>query len=530
MKIRVSVLFMLLVSFFALISMRTYNIGVESLEAALQSGTKTIDIAQIRGTVYDCKLRPITNAEFEYTAAAKPTQKAVAVLKKMLAYDAFKAVSERMLSGNPIAIKINARQNDCTDITVVEYPKRYSSYLACHLIGYLDSSGQGISGAEKAFNATLDSYSYTVGARFRTDAYGRVLLGEDIELVSNANKGGVALTIDREIQKITEKALDNSNINRGAAVVIDIESGAIVASVSRPAFAPDNIAESLENSDSPLINRAFLPFTVGSVFKPVVAAAAIEKGIEDYEYECTGSVMLNGVTFNCHKEDGHGKVDMRDAMAYSCNTYFISLALKTGAESIIKTAEDFGFGQETVFAPSLKSSQGNLPSLDELDSAAAIANIAFGQGALTATPLQICSATAAIARNGVFIKPWLILGEVNQDGEIINQVYSEQKKRIIGEKTARIISGFLKTVVEKGSGKRAVSDIVTVSGKTATAQTGQNQNGEEIYNAWFSGFFPSEAPKYAITVLKENGGEGALSCAPVFKDIAEGITNYEAVK
>lgn len=530
MKIRVSVLFMLLVSFFCLISFRIYTLSDESAEVALLSGTKTIDIAQIRGTVYDCNLCPITNAEFEYTAAAKPTQKALATLKKLLDYDAFKAVRERMVTGNPLAVKVNRVKNTCQDITVVEYPKRYSSSFACHLIGYLDSSGQGVSGAEKAFNAVLDSYSYTVGARFGTDAHGRVLLGEDIEVVSNANKGGVALTIDREIQRIAEQALDRANITKGAAVVIDIESGAVVASVSRPAFVPDDIAKSLADPNSPLINRAFLPFTVGSVFKPVVAAAAIEKGFEDYEYECTGSVTLNGVTFNCHKKDGHGKIDLRDAVAYSCNTYFISLSQKMGAQAIIETADAFGFGKETVFAQSLKSSQGNLPSLDELDSAAAIANIAFGQGALTATPLQICSATAAIARGGVFIKPWLILGEINRDGKIINQIYSEQKTRIISERTAKTISVFLKAVVEKGSGKRAFSDIVSVSGKTATAQTGQSRDGEEIFNAWFSGFFPSENPQYAVTVLKEDGGEGALSCAPVFKDIAEGITNYRAPK
>ena len=89
------------------------------------------------------------------------------------------------------------------------------------------------------------------------------------------------------------------------------------------------------------------------------------------------------------------------------------------------------------------------------------------------------------------------------------------------------MEGFLEKVVEYGSGSRAESDLVSVAGKTATAQTGKTENGEEIYNAWFAGYFPADKPEYAIAILKENGGEGALSCAPVFKTIAEKITAHD---
>lgn len=527
MKLRVSVALLLLAAVFALVGFRTYEIGAEAVDAAYSGGSKTIDIAEIRGTVYDCNMNPITNAETEYTAAAKPTQKAVAALKKVLTYDAFKAVSDRMLSGNPVTVSVKNAACECSDVKVISYPKRYSSVFACHLIGYLGSSGQGISGVESAFNELLASYSYDISVRFQSDAQSRVLLGEEIEVNSGAAFGGIALTVDADIQRIAENALDEAGVECGAAVVIDIESGAIRASASRPAFDPDNIAESLENKNSPLINRAFLPFTVGSVFKPVVAAAALENGVKSFEYECTGSVTLNGVTFNCHEENGHGVIGMKDAVAYSCNTYFIALARKIGADAIIETAADFGFGKETVFADGIKSSGGNLPSADELDSQAAIANIAFGQGALTATPVQICAAMASIARGGIYIEPWLIKGEVNADGKLINRVYNENKTRIVSEKTADILKEYLLAVVEQGSGRRAKSEAVTCGGKTATAQTGNVENGEEIYNAWFAGYFPADNPRYAVAILKEDGGEGAVSCAPIFKTVAEEITELE---
>jgi len=527
MKLRVTLALLLLSGVFLLTAVRTYKISTEVLHAANSGGAKTVDVAEIRGTVYDCNLNPITNAGVEYTAAAKPTQKAVAALKKVLTYDSFKAVSERMLSGKPLTVGVNDASCECGDVKIVSYPVRYESVFACHLTGYLDSSGKGVSGVEKAFNDLLNSYSYTVSVRFNSDATGRVLLGEEIEVVSEVNKGGIALTVDRDIQQIAENAMDEANVEKGAAVIIDIESGSLKACVSRPAFDPENVALSLEDENYPFINRAFLPFSVGSVFKPVVAAAAIENGIKEFEYDCTGSVMLNGVTFNCHEENGHGLLDMNDALAYSCNTYFIALARKIGADNIIKTASDFGFGKETVFADGISSSAGNLPSADEIDSQAAIANLAFGQGALTATPVQICAAMASIARNGIYIEPWLIGGEVNSDGELTNRIYSESKTRIISEATANALKEYLLAVVEKGSGRRAKSESVICGGKTATAQTGKIKNGSEIYNAWFAGYFPADNPRYAVAILKEDGGEGALSCAPIFRAIAEAITELE---
>ncbi|MBR6785382.1 MAG: penicillin-binding protein 2 [Clostridia bacterium] len=526
MKKRAATVFFLLAVMFAGLGARVLNLSNGALAVASSGTGVRFDIASLRGTIYDCNLKPLTNAEFRYKAIAKPTQKALAALEKELDAETFLAVKEKMLAGEAVCVEVDSDACNGQDITVVAYPRRYTPY-ACHIIGYCGYDGSGVSGAEKSFDSLLASGNCEITARIGTDANGRVLLGEKAEVQSEGEcESGVVLTIDADIQKIVEDALDASGAERAAAMVIDVETGAIKACVSRPLFSQYDVASALDNPDSPLINRAFLPFSVGSVFKPVVAASALENGVDSsFSYVCTGSVNHNGVTFKCHKKDGHGELDMRGALANSCNTYFIALALETGAENIIATAESFGYGKETVLADSIKSKSGNLP--ETVDSDAAAANLSFGQGELTATPLQICVMTAAIANGGYYVEPYIVEGEVGSDGAFIKKSSYSERRQIIDPETAKQLQSFLETVVEEGSGKRAKTEAVTCAGKTATAQTGKSEGGEEIYNAWFAGYFPAEEPQYAVVILKENGGEGAISCAPVFKEIAENITDLK---
>ena len=452
MKKRAVTVFFLLSSFFACLAFRAADIASDIQTATVSGSGIRFDVAELRGTVYDCNLQPLTNGETLYKAVAKPTQKAMAALEKELGVSEFLHVKEKMLAGEAVCVDVSSDSCNGQDICVVEYPGRYGSY-ACHLIGYCGFDGNGVSGAEKAFNDQLESGSVTVTARIDADANGRVLLGEKIEIQNSVFPvQGEVITVDRDIQKTVEDALDSSGVRCAAAVVTDVETGAIKACVSRPSFSQYDLASALDDPDSPLINRAFLPFSVGSVFKTVVSAAALENGVKsDFSYECTGGVTLNGVTFNCHKKDGHGVLDMKGAVANSCNTYFIALALETGAQNIIKTAEKFGFGKETLLAEGIKSRSGNLP--DGTDSDAATANLSFGQGELTATPLQICAMMAAVANGGCYVEPYLVEGEVDADGVFVKKYNYSERKQIISDVTAEQLQSFLEAVVEQGSGR-----------------------------------------------------------------------------
>lgn len=512
------------------LSIRIIDISANSVQVGSRVSTKSIDLATVKGTIYDCRFRPITNAESDIYVAAKPSDRAIAELRKILSNEVFESVKERMSKGKPIAVKSEKAAGNSEDILTVYVPKRYeNSSFACHIIGYTDGENNGVCGIEKAYNKLLSSDIRTPGVRFSTDANGRAMLGEGITLEDNEIPGtGVVLTVDKDIQRITETALDESGAECAAAVVTDIESGAIRACVSRPAFDRNNLADALNNENSPLINRAFLAFSVGSVFKPVVAAAALENGIDgSFEYNCTGNVTYNGVTFNCHKRDGHGILDMEGALANSCNTYFIALGNETGADNIIETAVKFGFGKPSSFAVGMKSASGYLPKENELDSKAALANLSFGQGKLLATPVQICSMMSAIANGGNFTEPYLVEGETDKQGNFIRTSKLKRQKKIISERTSDLLEKYLRSVVTDGSGKNAGSEFFEVSGKTATAQTGKTENGNEICNSWFAGYFPSDNPRYAIVIMKENGEGGSVSCAPVFKAIAEAIFHAE---
>ncbi len=508
------------------LSVRIISLSGNEVQVGKTVSAKSIDLVTLRGTIYDCNLNPVTNADTDIYVAAKPSNEAIAILKGVLNPDVFESIKDRLSKGKPVAVKFGTAVENTENIKSFYVPKRYGDdAFACHIIGYLGADGTGVSGIEKSFDSFLSAEIKTARIRFSADANGRTMLGEEISVEDNEiPKNGVVLTIDKDIQKITEIALDRSGAECAAAVVMEIKSGAVRACVSRPAFDRNRLAEALNDKNSPLINRAFLAFNVGSVFKPVVAAAALENGVAaDFEYNCTGNVTYNGVTFNCHKRSGHGYLDMQGALANSCNTYFIALANKTGADSIIETAKRFGFGKQITLAEGMKSAKGYLPSEGDIDSKASLANLSFGQGQLLATPLQICSMTATLANNGICVYPYLVEGETDSSGNFIRIKHYREKTRVISENTAKLLKKFLRSVVTDGSGKNAASEYVLTAGKTATAQTGRIENGNEIYNSWFLGYFPADNPEYAVVIMREKGEGGSTDCAPVFRMIAETV-------
>ncbi|MGN0674279.1 MAG: peptidoglycan D,D-transpeptidase FtsI family protein [Oscillospiraceae bacterium] len=400
-----------------------------------------------------------------------------------------------------------------------------SNQLAPHLIGYT-SDNKGVYGIEKAFDDFLrDNFSVN-SAKFQIDAVGSVLNGLEKEVAfAEPLECGIITTIDKNIQQICENAA--KSLNRGAIVVMDVKSGEIKAMVSCPDFDTTDIEASLDDPESPFVNRALSAYSVGSIFKLVTAAAAIEQGISpEYSYSCTGSIDVNGQIFNCHKWGGHGEIDMDTAIVQSCNTYFIALSEYLDKNMYIETAEKLGFGKGIKLCDNIISAAGTIQTEKDLAVEAERANMSFGQGKLTATPLQICRMTAAIANDGVINTPVLIKGIRNNDGTT-DYCSIETGERVLSYETAKKLKLYmLKTVRAENSMSDPEKTIA--AGKTSTAQTGKfNDNGNEILNCWFTGYFPSYSPRYAVTVLVEDGISGNVSAGPIFKEIADEITEYE---
>ncbi len=500
----------------------------EYAQTAESNNSIKLTINSSRGEIYDCNMKKLVNTQITYYAAAKPIALALSALEPYVTDSELSKITERMSSGYPVCTEVSASSIDCDDITVFSTYSRYAvNQTAVHILGYLDGASSGAAGIEKSYNNLLSSSSKECSVSFPVDAKGRVLAGGTVTVKNSRSTSGsgVVTTIDKDIQALTEQAMEDNNIECGAAVVLDIETGEIRAIASVPTYDPKNVAASLKDEDSPFINRALTAYSVGSVFKCVIAAAAIDQGgLEDFKYECTGKTVINGTVFNCHEDKGHGLIGLSYAMAHSCNTYFINLAQKIEKERIIEIAQKMGFGEETVLADGIVSAAGNLPTLKELDSPAAVANIAFGQGSLLATPIQIAKMTACIANGGKLIEPTLIKSIVDESGNVIQKKSDAVPEVVLSESTANKVKELLIYTVESGSGSYGRPDNTTAGAKTATAQSGIYEDGIELYNTWFSGFFPAENPKYVITVLRENGESGSMDCGPVFKQIAEGIT------
>ncbi len=521
------VLFCCVLLCIGLLPVRMIHIGLDYLQAGHVQSSKSIIISESRGMIYGRNLEPLVADISNTLSVVKPTVRALNSLKTVLDKAQLDAVGDELSKSNPVLLNIG-NTADCDDILSVPVYNRYNyKSLATHIIGYLDDGGEhGVSGIEKSFDSFLCENSGDLRVRFHVNANGNFLQGADVEIENNnyRSSAGVVLTVDKKMQSAVEMAMDACEIKKGAAVMLDVNSGGITAMVSRPDFNRDNIAAAVDDKNLPLFNRTLGSYPVGSVFKPLVAAAALEKGIKaSYEYFCNGSVKVDSNTFNC--TSSHGTVNMVSAIAYSCNCYFVNLIEKTGCEDVLSLASQLGFGKSITLADGISTYSGNLPVDSELDSRAARALLSFGQGSLTANILQVASLYAAIA-TGEYYEPYLIEGMIDSIGNGVDYHKTKAPYKLFSKSTSEMLSTFLELAVREGTGEKAVVDGIRVCGKTATAQSGDFVQGKERLVTWFAGFYPYEKPEYVLVVMCEDGQSGAVDCAPVFsKAVTEILYN-----
>lgn len=496
------------------------------ISASSRQGRYRITQTAEYASIYDINGRRLNNRSYEYYALVDPCgSNAIDYMSYVIDKESY----DEGMSGNlPFLCRVSAECAEIKELTVLRKAIRTDAdQPAKHIIGYADDAA-GICGIEYSFDKLLRENKAQNKAVFSVNAVGNVLDGlySNVEAAGEV-KAGVITTLELDIQNICESSFRTSGCKKGAIVVMDIKTGEIRACASFPEYNPLELEKSLDDNNMPFINRAFSAYSVGSIFKLVTASAALESGIStEYTYDCGGSINVNGQLFNCHKWGGHGEIAMNDAMVLSCNPYFIALSEYIPLKQYLSVASAYGFGEPAELCDGLNSEAGYLPSAEELEVAAERGNFSFGQGKLSATPLQICRMTAAIANNGISCKPRLIAGTIDGNG-VFTEMPREKHHRIISTKNARILRGFMEnTVLAENSLSR--SDIVSCGGKTSTAQTGRFfEDGTEKLNCWFTGYFPAEKPKYAVTILIEEKNSGNSAAAPVFKSIAEGIAKTE---
>lgn len=491
-------------------------------QAAARQSTYTLEVCQSRGVIYDCQGQRLVNDQLRYLAAVLPSNESAAALRSQFA--SANLWREQMSSRAPFLLEVDTDAVQGENVEVFSVPERYSmNYTAVHIVGYVDADGVGQTGIERIYQDFLERSGEKIKVRYQIDAIGRALTGSGVEILREGNPSdGVVLTLHKGLQQACERILSGAGV-KGAILVMDLADGGLRAVASAPGFDPRNVAGSMDDPDSPLINRALGAYAVGSTFKLLIAAAALEQGISPKQtYTCDGWLDVSGQIFKCNQLAGHGEIDMEQAIAHSCNCYFIQLARQIGAQSLREMAIRFGFSQADMLAETLQTAKGTLPDAEQLENPAELANFGFGQGLLTATPVQICKMLAAIADGGKLLSPRLIEG-IYTNGTLQKEA-SFSANQVLSEKTAGLLREFMKTVVREGSGKLAIPKTGGAGGKTASAQTGIfDEQGEEIVHAWFGGFYPEKDPRFAIVVFVENGQSGNQVAAPLFSQVADSL-------
>ena len=404
----------------------------------------------------------------------------------------------------------------------------------------------GKSGLEKQFEDELRGHGGNI--KLEVNAYGRIM--KEIERKNGIEGKSLYLTIDSRLQKFAQDAFGD---NSGAAVVLDVHSGEILAFVSVPSFDPNLFTKGISHADwnkllnnerNPLTNKAISgQYSPGSTFKIVVALAALEAGVIDKNttFDCTGSMKLGNHLFHCWKHSGHGEQNVVEALKNSCDIFFYEVALQLGIEKIADMARKLGMGKATNVGLD-NEKNGLIP--DEAwkmakygekwqQGESVIAGI--GQGYVLATPLQLVTMVSRVVNGGYEIKPTFQKLSLQDKGKIRKINISRKNIEIVKQGMFEVVNS------KKGTANTAQFDIdgIKMGGKTGTTQVRritleERRKGilkdEDLpwrlrNHALFVGYAPQDKPKYAVAVVVEHGSSGSGVAAPIASKILQ-----EAIK
>ena len=360
------------------------------------------------------------------------------------------------------------------------------------------------------------------------------------------------LTIDARLQTLAEQLLGTEF---GAIVAIETTTGDVLAMASRPVFDPNALSREMtakqwdrivQDEGHPLTNRATQgQYPPGSTFKIIVAAAGLETGTVNTgtKVRCAGGFPFGGRVYRDWKVQGHGVMDVVDAIVDSCDVFFYTIGQRLGIDTMADFAERFGLGHETgVELPSERA--GIVPSTawktrvrNEIWLPGETISAAIGEGYTTVTPMQMAMVMATVAGNGESFRPRVVRAiKERATGQMLELPSVPRPKLTLKRETYELLHESLEGVVTRGTAGRARSPLVGIAGKTGTAQTAalkdERKKEHEIPkklrdHAWFVSYAPAEAPQIAVAVLVENMGHGGSWAAPMAKQMIETYVKFK---
>ena len=413
----------------------------------------------------------------------------------------------------------------------------------------------GKTGLEKSFEQKLIGSNSV--ERYEVNAYGRRI--SQLAFQKGDKGETIKLTIDTKIQELTNELLKEK---AGSICVMDIFTGAIIAMHSSPSFDPNSFVFGISQDEwqlirnnpmKPLVNKSLSGnYSPGSTIKPIVALSALENEIikPDFTVQCKGHknpLELYGQTYHCWKKEGHGFVNLREAMKQSCDTYFYEVARRLGVDRLSVTAKKFGLGQK-VFKDVFDNEKNGLVPNTEWKKNALGRNwvlgetiiTGIGQGFIQTTPIQLCLMTAQIANGGYKIYPKIVANDDNQYADKFTPLYKKSRNIKIVQDAM-----FSSTNEVRGTSYRSRLDDpkYRFAGKTGTSQVKKITERdreldlktfeipyEERDHALYVAFGPYKSPRYALSIIIEHGGSGGTVAAPLAKELFKMIVDRHEIR
>jgi penicillin-binding protein 2 len=587
-RVIVSAIIMLLVTL--ILILRLFNLQVTKhdyyLEEALGNQMQNLPITPIRGDILDRNGKILATNEFSYRLTITP-EKTVNLndtlieleINNLITYKDIKKFTKnlsRYKKFNNIPIKFNLSEssvasfllnNQLSGVEVEPYFHRVYPYgsSSAHIIGYVSSMNKeekrifdkenyngtsfvGKVGIEKQYEKLLHGKSGV--KQIERNVAGRIV---DTKIITPSVAGlDIYLNIDIELQLKAESLLGDS---RGVIALINVRDGSILSLVSTPSFDPNWFVNGISierysalsnNQNLPLFDRSIKGlYPPGSTIKPMVALAGLELNNITVKHStfCPGYYKLNNYSrkFNDWKRSGHGQMDVIEAIAQSCDVFFYDLAFNMGIDQIHDSLSYFQFGKKTgIDLPGelggiLPSREWKKINKEEPWYRGETLITGIGQGFMTASPLQLALATAAIANKGQLLTPQVMMHSQSKKGNIFEEQNLKAQQIPIKDidNWELIIEAMKQTVYGKfGTAKRLNNKLqYSLAGKTGTAQVfGLDPEEEYIAenieeklrdHALFTGFAPIENPQVAIAIIVENAGSGSSIAAPLARELLD---------
>ena len=414
------------------------------------------------------------------------------------------------------------------------------------VIGFI--RGDSSWGIENKYDSVLSGVN---GREFKTYDGGSTAVVETIDAKDGAT---VVTTLDYNIQQYAEQAVAEAvaeyQPEHAAILVMNPNTGEVYAMADSPTFDSNtpsdpttvNTSEEFATQWAAMTDEEQLEylteswknfnitntFEPGSIYKPMVVAAALEEGIisENDTFVCNGSKTVYDREISCWQQSGHGTQTVEDVLANSCNVAMMDIGEKMGVSLFYKYQKDFGFGEKTGIDLPGEESAANLMFAENAIGPVELATMSFGQS-FNCTAIQVLTAFSAVINGGNLMQPYVVSQIIDSDGEIIYEKTPTLVRKVISEETSNTVRKYLQAVIDTGTGKKAKIEGYAIGGKTGTAQQAIRAN--EQYTVTFVGFLPVDNPEIiAIAILDRPAGytEGSTSAAPMLKGLLENIIKY----